>query len=93
MSMAFRKMENFLKVDCKRDIAHVDKEFLRIILQTLISSKMDDNSMKIFKKFVRFAYGLSGVTLLEGESFECYSKIMGLCLEKTRGKAEDHRSP
>jgi hypothetical protein len=66
VGQAFRKLESFLSEDCKKRIMPITKPELKRLMKPLLSSSAFADHIMAFKKYIRFQYGLSNVTFLEG---------------------------
>lgn len=51
-------------------------------MTSLLSSSVFGDSIAIFKKYIRLIYGLSNVTITEGESIKFYLEAMKQLLGK-----------
>jgi hypothetical protein len=63
VTLAYRKLESFLSEDCKKRITPINKAEMKRLMTPLLSSSAFAEHIVTFKKYLRFMYGLSNVTL------------------------------
>ena len=76
ITQAWKKLESFLMEDCKKQLTCLGKAEMNKLMTSLLSSSVFGDSIAIFKKYIRLIFGLSNVTLVEGESIKFYLEAL-----------------